>query len=346
MFSKKFFTNIKTQLDFSTTLTKDIKVIDEIACITRFNSDPVRAFRGAFRETAKLHHKLQSDLPEIENKQARQRLAAWVDPIDRCDFYQFVLGGAYAGISEAKKSIDLSFINDPDLMIKIMTNIYPEIDMESSPIPTEDNPMKHELFFTTRIASSLYDPFVLEHLQLTELRDALSDGQLLSKNWLLDVLEDLIKSNKIKIEDNKPLRVAILGGWIGTLSLLMHARELPFAVTSIDLDDRSNKIAEKLNYDYNFKARTMDMYDIDYSDFDLIINTSSEHIPDIPRWRDQIPAGKLVLVQNNDFDDGDGHVSCVKNSNSLRKILKFSDVLYEGSRTFPQYSRFMLVGIT
>jgi hypothetical protein len=123
-------------------------------------------------------------------------------------------------------------------------------------------------------------------------------------------------------------------------------RELPVTITSIDLDERANRIAEKLNYDFNFTTLTMDMYDIDYNKFDLIVNTSSEHIPDIPKWRSKIPSGKILLVQNNDFEAGSGHVSTVKNATVLRRILKLQEVLYEGTKTFPLYSRFMLVGRT
>lgn len=349
LFSKKFFSNVKSQIDFSTTLTKDIKVMNEIACITRFNSDPVRSFRGAFRETVKLYSHVNADIPENEKREARERLALWIDPLPSCDFRQFIAAGASAGISEAKirtEEKDLLYINDHDLMISRLAKIYPEIDLNTDPQPRKDHPMKPELFFTTRIAGALYDPYVVENMQITELRDALSDGQLLSKNWLIDVVEDLINSGKIISTKDKPIRIAILGGWIGTLALLMNARDLPVAVTSIDLDARSNRIAEKLNYDFNFTTLTMDMYDIDYDQFDLIINTSSEHIPDIPKWRSQIPSGKFVLVQNNDFEAGDGHVSTVKNATVLRRILKLQEVLYEGTKTFPLYSRFMLIGRT
>jgi hypothetical protein len=350
LFSRKFFSNVKSQLDFTTTLTKDIKIMDEIACITRFNSDPIRSFRGAFRETVKLYAQVHKEnIPENEKREARSRLATWVDPLDSCDYRQFVAAGSAAGIAEAKiraKETDLLYINDHDLMLSLLHDIYPEIDLKTNPLPSESHPMKHEFFFTTRIAGSLYDPFVLEQMQMSELRDAISDGQLLSKNWLIEVMSSLINDGKLEATKDKPLKIAILGGWIGTLALMINAWELPVKITSVDLDERSNRIAEKLNYDFDFTTMTMNMYDLNYSDFDVIINTSSEHIPDIPKWRSQIPAGKIIMVQNNDFDDGDGHVSTVKNSTTLRRILKLDEVLYEGTRAFPQYSRFMLIGRT
>ena len=350
LFSKAFFKKVTTQLDFTTTLTKGIKVMDEIACITRFNSDQIRAFRGAFRETVKLYIASTDDTrPAKEIREARERLAAWLDPLPACDYREYVLAGAVAGISEVKQRIqegNTLYINNHELINERLLTTYPELDLYTSPTPTESSPMKHELFFTTRIASAYYDPYVLENVKIEELRDALSDGQLLSKNWVVEVVSDLIKEGKLPVEEGKKLRIAVLGGWIGTLSLMLNAWELPVAITSVDLDERSNRVAEKLNYDFDFTTMTMNMYDIDYKDFDLIINTSSEHIPDIPKWRSQIPRGKFVLVQNNDFTEGSGHISCVRNSNELKKQLKLSEVLYEGTRIFPQYSRFMLIGRT
>jgi hypothetical protein len=347
LFSKAFFKNIKSQLDFSTTLTKDIKIMSELACITRFNSDPIRSFRGAFRETVKLYTTSISNKPDNEKREARERLVAWLDPLQSCDYRQFIAAGASAGIVEAKHRADqhnLLYINDHNLMLEKLQNIYPEIDLTTDPMPASDNLMKHELFFTSRIAAVLYDPFVREQLSLDELRDALSDGQLLSKNWLIEIIAKLIEDGKIK-SDTK-LRVAILGGWIGTLALMMNSWELPFTITSIDIDARSNRIAEKLNYDFPFATSTLDMHFLDYSSFDIIINTSSEHIPDIPRWRACIPSGKIVIVQNNNFVEGNGHVSTVNNSTSLRRLLKLSTIYYEGTRTFPQFSRFMIIGLT
>lgn len=348
LFNKSFFNNITSQLDFSTTLAKGIKLMPEIACVTRFNCDQVRAFRGAFRETVKLFITTQSNKPSNEIKEAQMRLDLWLNPAADCDYREYVLAGAKAGLKEAQAryhSDDMLFINDHDFIASLLIAAHPEIDFEVSPQPSKDNPMKSELFFTTRIASAFYDPYVLENVKMPELRDALSDGQLLSKNWIVEVLMKLLEDGKIQTSD-RPLRIVILGGWIGTLALMMHSWELPVQITSVDMDGRANRVAEKLNYDFNFTTKTMDMYDVIYDEYDLIINTSSEHIPDIKKWRDQIPANKLILVQNNDFEDGEGHVSCVSNSHELRSMLRFSKVLYEGTRKFPQYNRFMLIGQT
>ena len=341
LFSKAFFKNVTSQLDFSTSLTKDIKLMPQIACTTRFNSDELRAFRGAFREVSKLYvTSTNKKLPEYQRDEARERLSLWLSPLKSCEYYEFVLSGAQAALTEVKERIennDLMFINDHDLINKKLIDCNPKLDLERDPWKAlEGNPMKHEFFFTTRIASALYDPYVLDKLPVTELRDAISDGQLLSKNWLVD------KCAELGLLNDSP-RIVVLGGWIGTLALMFNCRDT-CKVTSVDLDARANTIAQKLNYDFEFNTLQEDMYAIDYSQYDIIINTSSEHIPDIKSWAKRIPSGKIVVVQNNNYLEGDGHISCVSSVDKLKTELAPTDVLYSGTRTFPQYSRYMVIG--
>lgn len=350
LFNKKHFRNVKNALDFSTTLTKDVKIVDEIACITRFNSDAVHAFRGAFRESVKLFKTANDEnKPTKQRTEAQARLDKWLDPLPNCDYREFVIRGAKTGVEEAsQRGDDLSFINDHDLLFRLLHNMlvteYPEIDLQDEPSLSENHPMKQEFFFTTRIAGVLYDKFTEQHLSMNELRDALSDGQLYSKTWLVEELSKRIESGEIPSKEK--YKVAVLGGWIGLLSLMMFTWELPVSVVSIDFDLRVNIIAEKINWGFDFKTMMKDMNTVDYSDFDIIINTSSEHIEDIPKWRAAIPAGKVLIVQNNNFEEGDGHVSTVDSSNQLRSKLDLSAVYYEGTRKFPQYNRFMIIGKT
>jgi hypothetical protein len=201
--------------------------------------------------------------------------------------------------------------------------------------------MSNEFHFTSRIASILYDDYVLENLPITELRDALSAGQVYSKKWLALEFHQLISAGTIFAGAN----VAVLGGWIGTLPLMFESFFLPLTVTSIDIDERANRIAEKLNYTQaGFKTMTMDMYDVDYRQFNVIVNTSSEHIPDISAWRQGIPSGKIVAVQNNNMIHGDGHISCVSSTEQLIDELQLSNVLYSGKLSFPEYERYMVIG--
>lgn len=96
LFNKRFFKpGENLQIDFSTSLTKDVKYINEVGSITRFNSDEFRAFRGAFRECAKL----ASNVITGENcQETLERLDIWCCTANGQTFYEdYVLLGAKAG---------------------------------------------------------------------------------------------------------------------------------------------------------------------------------------------------------------------------------------------------------
>lgn len=354
LFNKKFFKEVKSQLDFSTTLTKHVKYHDEVASHTHFNSDAFHAFRGAVRESVKLY--ITSNDPknnEVVRTEAYDRLDKWENPPKSAAYYEYIVAGCIAGIEFVNefKPKDLMFINDMDILLGLFVKYFPKVDLSLDPTPKDSNPMKQEAFFTSRIASALYDPYVLENLPVTELRDALSDGQMYSKLWLIEELKSLIDVGTIQPTRGlkyhpRRFSTAITGGWIGTLALMFNAWELPVDITSIDLDQRANSIAEKLNYDFQFRTITGDMFDVDYNEFDIIVNTSSEHIDDIPEWAASLPKGKIVVIQNNNYLAGDGHVSTANSSSELQALLNLKEVYYEGTRCFAQYDRYMIIGRT
>lgn len=345
LFAKNFFKQINGYIDFSTSLTSDVKIMPQIACTTRFNSDAIRAFRGAYREAVKLYLTVKTHSDPYIRDEARQRLNKWLSPIQSADYRSAIISGVRSGIKDAAAfgQRNISFINDHDYLVRHIKEKLPEIDLDYS-VNLKSTAMKHDLFFSTRIASALYDPAVLSNLRVEELRDAMSDGQLLSKYWLVEQLNNLIVTGAAGEKSN--YRVAILGGWIGTLSLMMNSWELPVSITSVDTDRRANQIAKKLNYDFDFTTVDQDMYEHDCSAYDVIINTSSEHIPNIGQWVSTLPPGKLLIVQNCNNDTIADHISCAKNSSQLRNELQLAEVLYEGTKKFPQYSRYMVIGKT
>ena len=96
LFSKKFFRNIEANsVDFSTSLTKDVKYVDETIATTYFNSDPFRTWRGAYRECAKLASKtIDGQIDEETEK----RLNIWNTVADKNAYYgEYALDGAKMG---------------------------------------------------------------------------------------------------------------------------------------------------------------------------------------------------------------------------------------------------------
>lgn len=102
LFSKKFFKNLEENVvDFSTSLTTDVKYIDEVISFTYFNSDAFRAWRGAFRECAKLSGK--AVIGQIDNE-TEKRLKVWTNVANTNTYYSSeVLVGAKAGMEYGLK---------------------------------------------------------------------------------------------------------------------------------------------------------------------------------------------------------------------------------------------------
>ena len=187
--------------------------------------------------------------------------------------------------------------------------------------------------------------------------DVFSHGQMRSKQWLVEELGRTGINLGI---------VFIEGGWIGSLAHMI-AHELPFEkIRSFDINERCARAADLINYaslidGWKFKGATRDMFDTIYegqtytaSNYDgklfelsdrpnTVINTSSEHV-DFEAWIQTVPEGTLVVVQNNDFLEGTGHIKCQPNVETFEAKLGLSQVLYSGTLKLEKYNRFMVIG--
>ncbi|MEP7064065.1 MAG: class I SAM-dependent methyltransferase [Betaproteobacteria bacterium] len=177
---------------------------------------------------------------------------------------------------------------------------------------------------------------------------ALNKNQLSGKMWLADSL--LASAGPVHAS------VAILGGWVGVLgAVLLHDTRFTIGrVTSIDIDPGCAPVAEALNATHvragKYATRTADMLALDYDDandgarFDLVVNTSCEHLRDFGAWYDRIPDGQLLVLQSNDYFACDEHVGCVADLAALRAQAPLRDVMFAGQRAMRRYTRFMLIG--
>lgn len=191
-------------------------------------------------------------------------------------------------------------------------------------------------------------------------KDAWSYGQLKSKMWLVKTISEF---------DLDLGNIWILCGWIGTLPLLMHHfnGSLKYkCIRSFDKDQRCASLAETLNRpivkdEWKFKATTMDINKILYDDFnyetlrydgspetlyeraDTIINTSCEHLSS-DEWWDNIPSGKLVVLQSNDFFEHDDHENPVSDVGELVSRYPMTELMFTGEIDCVIYKRFMIIG--
>ena len=197
-------------------------------------------------------------------------------------------------------------------------------------------------------------------IQNVNVLDAFSIGQLSSKSWLIDQLEIL----KIPLG-----KVWLLGGWIGVLAYLMFERpSLQIStIRSFDLDDYATNFAELVNHkkvkdNWAFKATTFDVNNLLYKQFtyvtykndksafmltdtaDTVINTSCDHMGDNYTWWNNIPEGKLVILQNNDYAEVDDHDNIVHDIEEFAVKYPMSSLLYSGKLECSLYNRYMLIG--
>ena len=184
--------------------------------------------------------------------------------------------------------------------------------------------------------------------------DSFSKGQILSKLMARNCLMDL------NLDSHKTAMV--LCGWSGVLSNLL-LEKLFHSVVSIDKDPDCEPVAIRMNYEYYIKGRfnaiTKNIFDIKYkkpkliinkfstekiNQFDIIINTSCEHIEDFQKWYKLLPEGQLLLLQSNNFFDIKEHVNCVASLEAFKEMAPMRRLLLSRQLHLEKYTRFILIG--
>ena len=175
-----------------------------------------------------------------------------------------------------------------------------------------------------------------------DLGTAFNHKQVGSKIWARDRLFESL--------GGKFNHIVVLGGWYGVLSAMFfddNRYEIGL-IESVDIDPEVAKVAETLNAGAGerFRAVAQDMYGLDYktSRPDLVINTSCEHIADLPAWLSLLPRGTKVLLQSNDYFSEPTHINCVASLAAFETMAALREVRFSGELPTKNYTRFMLIG--
>jgi hypothetical protein len=195
------------------------------------------------------------------------------------------------------------------------------------------SPIEHAIIGFT---NALYDPACMASVSKEEMRDALSSGQLMSKQWLLDKIVDILPLDG-------PTKVLVAGGWIGLLARAINECDTRFMADSLDINEKSTMVAHQVLAGTGTAIHS-DMYDFDYTGYACVVNTSSEHIPNIASWLDLIDVGTMLVVQSNNARHVPDHVNCVDSVTELERSLNLSETLFAGELIFPMYTRYMVIG--
>lgn len=208
-------------------------------------------------------------------------------------------------------------------------------------------------------------PFIapFKHFHAFEIpydKDVFSQGQLLSKVWLINQLKKLDLDLGI---------VFLCAGWYATLATMIFDSGMTVKkIRSFDIDPSCVDIAETFNKPWladkwRFKSITQDIMQIDYQEHHweawsnannrvakvtesptTIINTSCEHIADFDKWYALIPRGKLVILQTNNYFEIEDHVNCSASLEDFAKQTPMAECLFEGALELPKYTRYMRIG--
>lgn len=182
---------------------------------------------------------------------------------------------------------------------------------------------------------------------MKQMLDSLSPNQFESKLWLVEILSMYSIKNP---------SIQLFGGWNGfpLIDLLMEEFE-PTLIENIDLDKDAIKVYK--NYIKNkqldtniFRARHANVrepYKLDQK-IDIVINTSSEHMPDLPELikNKTYKETCLFALQSNNMFHIEDHINCVNNKNEFVQKSGLSRILYSDSLTMPNgYERYMVIGL-
>jgi hypothetical protein len=224
----------------------------------------------------------------------------------------------------------------------------------------DDNKWSLWRILSSKIDTQFISAFkYFENFEIKIDNDCFSRGQLKSKLWIINELSKLDLDLGI---------VFLCAGWYATLATLMFEANFKIKkIRSFDIDPACVDIAERFNKvweteNWKFKAITADILNLNYSETsytitkpdnsivnlvdipDTIVNTSCEHIKLFDSWYSSIPAGKLLILQNNNYFEIEDHINCTPDLNTFSSMTPMSVCLYEGELDLGNYKRFMKIG--
>jgi len=202
-----------------------------------------------------------------------------------------------------------------------------------------------ELAHDWKNALSSSEPYLLKRVL-----DSMNRSQLESKLWIIQEL--------IKLEI-KPKRVAILAGWYSQYIiplLIEHGVEFIYNF-EIDRD------AKDISYKFNKRYKDQEKYEChitdimfkeiwrkeeNYGAFDVLINTSCEHMFPMRRFRElnkNLSGNPIYVLQSTNEDKYEDHINCVSGPEELAEQAELINVVYSGTKILDNgMKRFMVIG--
>ena len=143
-------------------------------------------------------------------------------------------------------------------------------------------------------------------------------------------------------------------GWVVcSPSMLVNDLSSVDRITNLDIDENALHYCRLLNSHLKYLhvldthcADVLDKHKTDI-DTDLVINTSSEHMPTLHTIlaKKEYKDNCLFAVQSNNMFHVPDHINCVNSEDELVENTGLKEILYKGSLDMPNgYKRFMVIG--
>ena len=185
---------------------------------------------------------------------------------------------------------------------------------------------------------------------MKRIRDASTYSQLQSKLWLVSEIVNL----GINID-----RVLLIAGWYANFIVPLLVDELGVKyILNLDIDPDVKTLTYKFNKRYKMHNISEQkcfyeckLHDVMYkpvstANFDLVINTSCEHMYPMSRFR-KLNENKnyLYVLQSTDDEQWDDHINCVSGPDELAEQAELVDIMYSGTKELNNgMKRFMVIG--
>jgi len=187
--------------------------------------------------------------------------------------------------------------------------------------------------FIPEFMNALYNKEAFESTSLEEIRDAFRKKQIQGKTLLLDLVEK---------HCSKEQEIVIVGSWLGFTSFCLH--KLGYnKTTGVDPNMRLTPIAIWSNrFNKEYAHIVSDINHLNLDSYDVIINTSCEHINN-NKWFDEAKPGTLMILQSTDYEEWDHTNTCTSLEEMESKYPM--NLLHKETLNLDYYNRYVLVGI-
>ena len=185
------------------------------------------------------------------------------------------------------------------------------------------------------------------NLNIHQILQSISLEQLNCKSWLIEELSILPYNYK---------NIQLYGGWYGwpLIDLLLKSLDTEY-ILNIDKDEEAIKICYQFRKLKGLDKNTIQCKNEDVSNLtwkhhqpNLVINTSSEHMADLPiliKDKTYNPNCVFALQSNNMFHLEE-HINCVNSKKELEEKSGLNKILYSGKKVLSNgYERYMVIGL-